>query len=324
MQGSMLKLSFIIFLLAAIPFCIQSGVSDGDDVAEDITWYAFEWLPSDEFGGLYNPRAIMYFKPSIESVSGLMGFQISLEIRDNYIYETAYNSLIWRRPSVADKVLSLHAAGTTRTRVLQDVEITYDEELIGYTDFKLIDSREEPDDLEISGFIGYDFFKSMNKILVIDHPSSRFACLERLPEEWEEKAHFVRMNSSPNFTRLRVQTNDRSISLSFDGMPVPALVLYRYRDYRHIVSNEPAADSLKYHLAGSRSHIMLDGRRPEKELYFGPYKLKSHDVYLMSEREHRISNNRGLISQTFFEDYILIIDFKEDRLGIVPPKVVKK
>ncbi len=323
MQRSLIKLLFIIFSLAAIPLYLQSGVSGNND-STGITWYDFEWLPSDEFGGLLNSRAIMYFRPSIESVSGLRGFQISLEIRDNYIYESAYNSLIWRRPGVADKVLSLHAAGTTRTRVLQDAEITFDEELIGYANFRLIDSYEEPDDLEISGFIGYDFFKSMNTILVIDHPSSRFACLESLPEEWEEKAHFVRMNSSPNFTRLWIRINDRRINLSFDGMPVPALVLYSQRDYRRITSGEPAADSLKYHLPGSRRHLMLDGRKPEKDIFFGPYKLKSHNVYLMSEREHRISNNRGLISQAFFEDYILILDFKKNRLGIVPPSVVKK
>jgi len=107
-------------------------------------------------------------------------------------------------------------------------------------------------------------------------------------------------------------------------MPTPALVLYRNRDFRRMASDNSVADSLKYYLPQSHNHIMLEGKRPKQDIFFGPYKLKSHNVYLMPEREHRLGDDDGLISQAFFEDYILILDFKTNRLGIVPPSVANE
>lgn len=63
---------------------------------------------------------------------------------------------------------------------------------------------------------------------------------------------------------------------------------------------------------------MLGGKEPQADLYFGPYKLKNHNVYLMPEKKHRLGKDRGLITHPFFEDYYLILDFRNNRFGIMP------
>ena len=130
------------------------------------------------------------------------------------------------------------------------------------------------------------------------------------------------MQASPSFLGLRIRANGKSIRLSFDGESTPALVLYRNRDFGNIASERSVPDSLRYFYPQSNRYIMLEGRAPKADLYFGPYKLKSHNVYLMPERDRRLGSDRGLITQPFFQDYILIIDFKNDRFGIVTPTVL--
>lgn len=292
---------------------------DNGNKETEITWYPFEWLPSDSDNKLENPHAIIRFNPTIEGVPGLRGFQMCLDIADTYIYESAFESLLWRKPDLDKKVLRLHAAGRTQTRVLEDVEIVLGGDLLGYNDIKVIDSRNEPEDINISGFFGYNFFRSIEKIVVVDYGRSRFALLDNIPDEWQGKAHMVSMQTSPSFMSLSIRANSRRIRLSFDMEPNPALVLYRNRDFKRIASEGVVKDSLRYFIPHENRYIMLEGKPPKVDLYFGPYKLKSHNVYLMDEKDHRIGGDRGLITPAFFEDYILIVDFKNDRFGIMPP-----
>ncbi len=315
---------YIITILASFIFaagvCLSEEPEQENDGSEKITWYSFEWLPSESH--LQNPRAIMRFDPVIEGLSGFKGFQLCLDVADSYIYESAFENILWRKPELEKKILRLHSAGRTQTRVFEEAEVSINDELIGYNDFQVIDSRNEPEDINLSGFFGYKFFQSIEKILIIDHRGSRFALLDELPEAWESEAHLVRMRFSPSFLGLRLRTNGRRISLSFDGEPNPALVLYRNRDFRRIASDKSVQDSLRYYYPPKNLHLMLGGKEPEQDLYFGPYKLKSHNVYHMPKRDYRLGNDQGLITQSFFEDYVLIVDYKNERFGIVPPAVV--
>ena len=317
-----IKTIFIIafWIFATVLFSMVGSEPEGDD--QTITWYPFEWLPADSHSNLANPHAIMRIHPAIEGLPGLKGFQLCLDVADSYIYESAYNNLIWRKPGLEKKTFRYHAAGRTQTRILKDAEILLKNDLIGYNEFTVIDSRNEPEDAAVSGFIGYNFFRSIKKIVVIDHPGSRFALLDELPDKWKSKAHLVRMQTSPSFISLRLRAGSSRIRLSFDGESIPALVLYRNRDFRQIASENSVPDSLRYFYPQSNRHKMLGGKSPKTDIYFGPYKLKSHNVYFMSERSRRLGNDNGLISQPFFEDYILIVDFKNDRFGIVPPSVL--
>ena len=316
----------LIFLLIALIFASYSYSilkKDNDSNEEYIpSWYSFEWLASDGYSGLENPRSIMRVSFEIGGVS-IQGFQICLDVRENYIYESFFDDLLWRKPGFEDNVISLHAAGRTKTRLLEEVEVAIDGKTLGYTDFNVIEGFNEPEDLEISGFIGYDFFRATRTIVAIDHKSSQVAFMDKFPEKWKEKSHFVDMNLPPSFLSLRVRANRSRISLSFDGEPTPALILYRRWDFRRVASDESVKDSLKYPLPHSDEYMMLEGYKPQRDLYFGPYKLKSHNVYRMPEREHRLGSGDGLITQAFFEDYILILDYKNGKFGIVPPSVLE-
>ncbi len=321
-----LRRQLLSMLFVSVLAVTVSSFSNGEQASEEeekeITWYAFDWLPSASHSNLVNTQAIMRIHPAIENVPGFKGFQLCIDVADSYLYESAFNSLLWRKPGVEDKIIRLQAAGRTQTSVIEQAEVTLDGDLIGYDDFRVIDSRSEPEDAEISGFLGYNFLRAIKKILVIDHQNNRFALLDELPEKWEKEAHLVVMQASPSFLGLRIRANGKRIRLSFDGESTPALVLYRNRDFRNIASERSVPDSLRYFYPQSNRHIMLEGRAPKTDLYFGPYKLKSHNVYLMPERDRRLGSDRGLITQPFFQDYILIIDFKNDRFGIVTPSVL--
>ena len=72
-----------------------------------------------------------------------------------------------------------------------------------------------------------------------------------------------------------------------------------------------------------RKDLKLAGKEPANDIHFEPYKLKSHAFDLMQDREHRRVDSNGLIIMPFFEDSVLIIDFKDNRFGIIPPSHIK-
>ncbi|GEM_PF-5252792 len=321
MKHFSLRLFIAAFFIISMPYLIK-GEDLKDEKETEISWFSFEWLPAPVYSNLENPKGIMRFSPTVDGVSGMQGFRLSIELKENYIYESALENLIWRKPDLENNILSFRSAGRTKTRVLEDVELAFGNEIRDYTDFEVISNNSEPKNSEISGFIGHGFFKSRNKILVIDYPGTRFTELSKLPEKWEEKAHFTEMESSPHFLSLNLRANNSRIRLSFDHEPIPALTLYRKWDFRRIASDVNVTDSLRYFHPQNNSYKMLGGKEPQRDIYFGPYKLKSHNVYLMPERRQRIGSDNGLITQPFFEDYVLILDFKNKRFGIMPPHYI--
>ena len=323
MSWHKLKLFLVALILASFSYSITNPDNDNDS-GDDYTpsWYSFDWLASDGYSGLENPRSIMRVSFEIGGIGSSRGFQLCLDVRENYIYESYFDDLLWRKPGFEDNVISLQGAGRTRRRVLEEAGLTIRGDTLGHADFNVIEGFNEPENVEVSGFIGYDFFRATRKIVAIDHKSSQVAFMDKLPEKWKEKAHLIDMGSSPSFLSLRVRANRSRISLSFDGEPTPALILYRRWDFQRLALNESVEDSLKYSFPRSDEHMMLGGYKPQRDLYFGPYKLKSHNVYRMPEKDHRIGGEDGLISQAFFEDYILILDYRRGNFGIVPPSVL--
>lgn len=316
MNMKTLKTVAIIIIQILIIF---SDLKASDNDEEIINWHAYHWLSVEDYGNLNNPRGIICTNVLVEGISSLKCFQISLDIQYSYIYDDGMDILLWRNPGLENQMLNLQAAGKSRTKVLQEANISIDNNNIGFADLRVINRQNDSEDAEVSGFLGYEFFSSTNKILLLDQPGARWAITEKIPESWNDRAHFTSMNATPNHLSIQVTANDRRLNLAFDPSPKPALILYRNRDYRRVVSKVNATDSLIYYPPRIRENLKLAGKAPAADIYFGRYKLKNHDVYLMPEREHRRGKRNGLITMPFFEDYIVIIDFKNNRFGIIPP-----
>ncbi len=322
---SLLK-TILLVILIVLPFLnIQSkeikDKNDKDHKIKAIAWHDFEWLPEEDYGSYETPHGILRFNPGIEGLTG-KGFQLSLDVRDSYIYETGLDFLLWRKPGIEEKIIDLQAAGQARTRELQEAEISLNNNFLGYLNLRVIEERSMPEEVDIEGFIGHGFFRTLRKILVIDYPGTRLTVIDTLPDKWKEKAHLIDMESSIHYLSLDLTANGRRITLGFDPTSKPGLILYRNRHFRRIASEEHSHNTLRYYSPGRYESLMIEGKTPQSDIYFGPYKLRSHDIYLMDERGHRRGYDNGLITQPFFLDYIMIIDYKNNQFGILPSDVI--
>ncbi len=318
-----MRLIYLTCIPFAFIFLLFPSKTEGQ--ADNIIWHHFTWLPCCEYSNLEVPRGIMMFdNVVIEEIDRLGGFQLSIDVKDNYMFENTLENIFWRKPDLQENIHKYRTAGTTSRRVFKNVAFSIGSQWVSHANFNIL--KQPPEESRINGFIGYGTFKARRKVLAIDFPNTRFAVLDEFPKEWEDDAHMVDMAPSPSFTTVPINADGRRINLAFDGEPLPALTLYKWLDYRLIASEQKSEESLRYlnPYSVTDDYIMLEGRKPRRLLYFGPYQLRSHDVYRMSERDLRLGLDDGLITQAFFEDYVLILDFRNNKFGIIPPYAINK
>lgn len=312
-------------LLTAVLLLTMSWTvaSDGDilNSNSEVQWQSFDWhIEHDRyFAGSTSREMLGSFQ--ISGIPGNHPFMFSLSSPFSHIYEDAYDLLVHRNPAIASKVENSQRVTAERERVLRNIELSMNRNIIGSDNMQIIRHRPENSDQRIKGMIGFGMFHRAQAILIVDNPGSRFASLETLPDEFEKHAHFVPMKVESGYLVIPITAGNREIEVFFDGSSRPGLIMFGNRATRQVASQQAAPSGLFYTDA-SHQTVSLDGFIPQETLYFGNFPLGQHNVFRSNERGP--SGIRGRISQPFFDDYLMIFDYKNGRFGIVKYELLSK
>lgn len=303
-----------LFLIIFAGLWLSAMGHQPQETPENIHWVHFKWGTSDNHYNLPNPKAFMIIHPSLENLDGQMEFHLNLNIPQNILYQRGYNNLTWRNPGIASKIESLQGAGTTQRKILKEIEIGFQGNILAIDEFQI---RENPDeDSRVFGVLGFNVFAKNQTILVIDYPGQKIAFMKALPEQWMEKVLFTPMDIHLGYIQLPIMAGRKKVTLAFDGTSRSALVITNKSLYNQMITNEKTTEKL-WVRGGGLDGNLLEGHLPQTMLRMGNMPLKPYNVYYWPEG--RISKSQGYISQAFFDDYVLILDYPNRRFGLLRP-----
>lgn len=317
----MKSISKILHLVLLILFFSGLNASNPDSKNSTIHWHPFEWVVSQDMHYPGSTSREMLGSFQISGMPGNHSFLISLSTPFSHIYEDAFHLMIHRNPSFADKVENSQRVSAVKERVLRDIELSINREIIGTDNMNIVLNRAETTDETIKGVLGFGIFHRTQNILMIDNPGNRFAAIDELPETIELSAYFVPMRVEYGYLVIPVTINNREFDLFFDGSSRPGLVMFGNRATRQVASDTAAPENLTY-ITHDNQWVALEGFLPDGTIQFGNLPLGQFPVFRSNERPR--SGIRGKISHPFFDDYTMIFDYKNGRFGIIQNDALTK
>lgn len=287
----------------------------------DIKWHKFEWYPQSNNYFHDTPNHVMIANFHIGGIPEVQSFILTLSTPFSLLYDYGYENMVYRNPAFATRIESVQRVSTTKDKVLKDLELSVNRQLLGEDNMRILPTQEATRDSRIKGELGFGVFHRNKKILLIDNPGEQFASVDELPESIEQHALFVPMKVEAGYLVIPVTVGGREAEMFFDGSSRPALVIFHNRTFRQIISSVPAPEKLM-HLTMRNDFVELEGFEPQATMLFNGLPLADYNVY--NSEEKGPSGIRGKISQPFFKDYIMIFDYKNERFGIVNPEDINR
>ncbi len=284
-----------------------------------IQWHPFEWHYGQNAFFETIPNRVMLGNFNIGGLPEVQPFIISLNNLFSFVYENAWEGMVFRNQDFARRTETVTRVGNIRERILRDTEFSINRAVVGTENLRIIPS--ENGNGVIRGVLGFGMFHRNGQILIIDNKGSRFANVEALPEEMEQAIDFVPMKVEMGYLVIPVTIGGRTVEMFFDGTTRPAVVFYHGRTFRQLASSRPAAEEL-LHTTLNDELLQLEGFEPQEDIFFQSLPLSKLDVYRSSERAP--SGIRGRISQEQFSEYIMVFDYRNGRFGICKPDVLGK
>jgi hypothetical protein len=313
-----LVLCLYIFMLIAV-MAATKATGQQQSETSSINWHPFEWYTGNNYFE-NTPDKIILGNFRVGGIPDAMAFELSLNSPFSVLHERAYDVMIYRNPTIGTHTDVVQRASNFRERVLRNMDISINRQLLGDEVFRIEPPAHEENNGRLSGMIGFGIFHRNQKVLIVDNASGRFASVDELPAEFEEKAHFIPMKVIAGYLVIPVMIDGRPVEMFFDGTSRPAMVFFHNRTFRQMASSQPAAEKLR-HLTNNTTG-WLDGFQPSATAQFGDLPLASHNVYFSKEKAP--SSVRGVISRAFFDEYIMIFDYKNSRFGIIQSDLIAK
>ncbi len=307
----------LIVVICFSGFNAMLAKSQNAEKSQPINWHSFEWHTQSNHYFSDKPHRIMLGNFHIGGIPEVQTFIISLNSPFSVLYDYGYDNMVYRNPAFATKVESVQRASTLHDRVIRDLELSINKQIFGEEDMRIITTEKESRNDKIKGELGFGIFHRNQKILLVDNPGSQFACIEEIPAEMEEKITFVPMKVEMGYLVVPLTIGTREVEMFFDGTSRPALVVFHNRTFRQLASSNAVSEKL-YHITEDNEYMEIEGFEPEEEILFKGLPLSSYNVYNSGEKAP--SGIRGKISQAFFENYIMIFDYKNGRFGLMKPR----
>jgi hypothetical protein len=282
--------------------------------AQEIHWQNFDWFNVQDKFLENTPERVITANLHLSGTIDPVKLEISLNNPHSVLNSKTFDEIIYFNPGIKDRIRTEQRTGHYQQRILNKSVISLDNRIIGEDEFLIIQNPNESS--TIKGNLGFGLFHRDRKILLIDNVNSRFAITEDLPEYIEATASFVPMKVVTGYIVIPVEIEGRQVEVFFDGTSRPALVLFHKATYRSLASPMVAAEKLR-HRNNKNQSVSLMGYKSRSIVKFDRRPLKKYDVYYSAEKIP--ARVKGKISRAFFDDYILILDYKNERFGMALP-----
>ncbi|WP_293944758.1 MULTISPECIES: aspartyl protease family protein [unclassified Sphingobacterium] len=167
------------------------------------------------------------------------------------------------------------------------------------------------------GSLGADAF--VDKILIIDFPSKKMCVLDTLKGHWKSRTTFVQAQSKRGRLHVPLKINQETHWFLFDTGASLFPINTNKKLWTEIVQENTKADTLITSSWGE--NINFYGKMTAKNIYLGDKKLEKNYAWYSENKRlmefNTAENIDGLIGNAYFFNEIIILDFKNNRFGIV-------
>jgi len=171
---------------------------------------------------------------------------------------------------------------------------------------------------KLIGTIGTNEFK--NKILVIDYPKEQIAILDSIPSEYKSEYEFTNFDNPEGQVYLKSKINDSIFTFLFDTGSSTTPIITTIPLYEKFTGkNKTDIDTIK---ANSWNiTVIAPGAKNKYPVKIRNLDLKSNQRVYGTDAKHtleffKINKLDGLISNPYFFNDIILIDFKNKKFGV--------
>lgn len=304
-------------------FCLLPttlAAQDNGFEVQTIHWHAFEWQQQENSYFEQTPSKIITAKFHITGIPDAQTMALDLNSPFSSLFDFSYENMVYRNPSLAEQTETIQRVSNFNERLLKDMELSINRTILGEDNLFIQPTLEESRNENIKGMVGFGIFHRNKKILIVDNTLRRFASIDELPADMEASAHFVPLKVVMGYIVIPVTVSGKEVEMFFDGTSRPAMVVFNKRLLRQLSSDVPAAEMLR-HQNGRENIKTLEGFEAEGSILFGQLPLANLDVYHSDDKAP--SGIRGTLSRAFFDDYVIIFDYKNGRFGILDAGKIK-
>ena len=326
-KKSTIKITRAICLSIVCSFvCVISNAQKNKLVHKDAPqWFSFKWY-GDSVSGRYFDKLAILLPVKIDNINANFMAQFDLGASETVLYGNTlknyypgraflYSLLDTLHPGTSDagvviypsKKIALHIGNYTTKDVLF---------FENYGDEVPKDSLFTSSEKHI-GTIGADFTK--NKVLIIDYPNHKMCLLDTMTKYWSSRAVFVNCKVKNNRIQLPLTINEQVHWIMFDtGASIFPLSTNK-QFWESTVDPDAKVDTLKVNSWGEK--VRYYGAPIRSAVYLGKFKLSPQKAwYTENQRLLDFNKGEGITGTTgnaYFFDNVVIIDFRNNRFGIV-------
>lgn len=311
---------FFLFLL----FLLGCNSRKKDQYLNDYNWFPFEWHSAEVSGKKYDKLA-MLVPAELNNIGGNFVMQFDLGSDATMLYGKALSSYYSN-----DEINPFLKKETKFTSDAGAISYATENLNLYFGNFKFNSSiylenygEEVPKDSlhsksqKLLGTIGADVFK--NKILIIDYPNKKMCALNDVDEYLTKNTQFVDAKIKKGRIQIPITTANTTSWFLFDT-GASLLPISTNKDvWTKLAGNIKPTDTIEVNSWGDM--VKFYGAPIKENAYLGKKLLKSSLVYY-SENERLNDFNKtekidGLTGNAFFTNDIIVLDFKNNRFGIL-------
>ncbi|PCI03560.1 MAG: hypothetical protein COB81_03815 [Flavobacteriaceae bacterium] len=171
---------------------------------------------------------------------------------------------------------------------------------------------------KLIGTIGVNNFKG--KVLIIDYPNEKFAILDSISKTTELQYESVDFETVQGRVVLNLTIREQQYKFMFDTGSSTTPLITTMSLYEKFTSNiKVDKDTIKAYSWGIK--VIAPGAKIHYPIKVGDVKLKVNSTVYGTDAEHTLaffkdSNIDGLISNPFFFNDVVLIDFKNKKFGV--------
>ena len=311
---TMKKSTFILFLI-----CLQLNC-----FGQKTDWIPFRWV-GDSVSGKFIDKYGINIPVSIQGLPHKFNMQFDLGAETTTIYGNNISEYLQKYPDFSKKIDTnlVFFIQSKKNPMFNNVglnlgNISFGKRNIGYFreygDKILLDSIKTKSEKHI-GTIAPDLFK--DKFLIIDYPNQRILVTEKLKGKFT-KSKLLPCSIVNGRIKIPLIINGKSENLMFDtGSSIFSLI--SSEDNAKKISTNEISDSLSINSWGKKE--MVYGRKINVKIKFNEVTLKPSNVYFFRNKMFsdffKQQNIWGITGNQYFLNSIVIIDYKNNRFGII-------
>ncbi|NOX87353.1 MAG: hypothetical protein GXO86_15580 [Chlorobi bacterium] len=317
------------FILVLVSSCVQTR---NEDNSNGISWIRFEW-EGDTIGGKYYEKLAMFVPFRIEGIPYKFTSQLDLGAPMTMVYGNTFMPLLKNFPNIAGKLDTINTkyviqgkevGGLNNISFYLDTVLFKNQKIALFKDYgdTLSSNNIKKDTVIHIGTTGSNLFKG--KILAIDFVNNRFAILDSLSNDGENKLIDIIIENGR--IKVPVIINGEKVYVLYDtGSSFASLYLStkNWNKYRDTTST---LDTIMITAWGTRYPLFISKTNIEIKvgnMIFRPKTIMANNLepyYEFYKREKII----GLMGNQLFYNKILIIDFKNKKFGLTDNRQLTK